>query len=351
VPGIRRDIIFNILFWSIYFLYEWFGLAALTWEYDKFFINACMALPLSFLVSYLTVHVLLKRYYLNGEKPEFWVAQILMSVALLLIRRVINYYIIYPQFFPEANAVPLFSFPKLLVEAVNLYLIVGVYTMFYFVQSWYEQRRIAQDLLQQKTAAELESLKSQVQPHFIFNALNNIYSTALKRSPETATLISHLSNLLNYNLYESKQDRVPLSSEILYIKHYMELQKNRYGERLDIAMNEYDSVKDITLPPLLLLPLVENCFKHGVANSVEKSWVRIDISRLRQQVVIKIENSLEDHVPTANNNGKQGLGIENVRRRLQLLYPGGHEMKIINEPHSFLLILKLKTSNDEVYNS
>ncbi|MGZ3898190.1 MAG: sensor histidine kinase [Flavisolibacter sp.] len=339
----NRQIIFNLIFWLFYFLYEWFGLAALSGEYSKYFINACMALPLAFLVSFVTIHVFVKKYYDKGEKLTFWIFQISFSLLLLLIRRVINYYVIYPAYFPEARRIPLFSFGKLIIEVVNLYLIAGVYALFYFVQSWYEERQRAQSLLQEKSMAELELLKSQVQPHFIFNTLNNIYSTALPSSPETAKLIAHLSSLLNYNLYEAKQDFVSLESDVSYIKHFIALQKNRYGSKLDACVNVYDEINDLHIAPMLLLPLVENSFKHGIYDAIHPGWIRIDISRQETYFSIKIENSLEEKTKASDlMNG--GIGIKNVRRRLELLYPQAHEFKIIHEPHSYLTILKIKIS-------
>src|SRR5215216_4927469 len=170
----NREIVFNLIFWLLYFLYEWFGLAALSGMYSLYFINACMALPSAFIISYLTVHVFIKKYYSKGEKLKFWGFQIIATLLLLLCRRFINYYIIYPNYFPQAQQIPFFSFGKLIVETVNLYLITGLYSLFYFVQSWYQEKQKVQGLLQEKTVAELELLKSQVQPHFIFNALNNI---------------------------------------------------------------------------------------------------------------------------------------------------------------------------------
>ncbi|MEO8712736.1 MAG: histidine kinase [Parafilimonas sp.] len=337
----RNHIAFNLIFWLIYFLYEWLGLAALSWQFNTYFINACMALPLSFVVSYATVHVLIKRYYLKSKKLKFWIFQISSSIILLLIRRCFNYFFIYPHFYPSAADLPLFYFPKLLIELVNLYLIVGVYALFYFVQYWYEQKQIVQILLQEKTTAELELLKSQVQPHFIFNTLNNIYATAFAKSPETAGLIAHLSNFLNYNLYESKQETVSLSSEISYIKHYIALQKNRYGDKLDASINMYDAIDELSIAPLLLLPLVENCFKHGVANSIGKSWIRIDLSKQKDEFTIKIENSIEEK-DRSTLPKSSGIGLKNVKKRLQLLYPDRHELKIIEETYSFLVTLKIK---------
>ena len=341
-PTPKREIVFNLVFWLLYFMYEWFGLAALSGRYADYLINACCALPLSFIISWITVHVLIKRYYNKGKKLQFWIFQIALSLVLLLIRRNINYYLIFPRYFPWAREVPLFSFGKLIVEVVNLYLIVGVYSLFYFIRSWYEERQRAQSLLQQKTEAELELLKSQVQPHFIFNALNNIYSVALKTSPETARLVSHLSSFLDYNLYEAKQNYVSLTSEINYIKNYIELQKNRYGSKLDASINIYDEISDLYIAPLLLLPLVENSFKHGIDDSVSPGWIRVDVSRQSDHFSIKIENSREEK-EQLNDPKNGGIGIKNVRQRLQLIYPEAYEIKFMEEPHSYLVVLKIKT--------
>jgi len=337
---INRELLFNVIFWLLYFIYEWLGLAALSGQYGLYLINAVMALPLSLLISYLTVHVLVKKFYQKGEKLKFWVFQLSASIIFLLIRRHINYYIIYPLYAPFAQQVPLYSFGKLIVELVNLYSIVGVYALFYFVRSLYEEQQRVQNLLQEKTLAELELLKSQVQPHFIFNALNNIYSTALVKSPETARQIAHLSDFLNYNLHESKQDSVSLAAEIVYIKNYIELQKSRYENKLDASVNIYDEISDLHIAPLLLLPLVENSFKHGIENSIKPGWIRVDVSRQDDNFSIKVENSREEKMPQAPmKNG--GIGLKNVQKRLQLIYPNKHEFRIIEELHSWLVVLKI----------
>ena len=327
--------LFNIAFWSLYFVYEWLGLAALSGDYRSYFVNACVALPLALAISYLTVHILLKKYYDKWPRWKFWFFQILISFILLIAKRCVNYYSIYPRFFPHALQIPFFSFGKLIVELVNVYLIVGVYALFYFVKNWYEQRQQVRDLLQEKTVAELELLKSQVHPHFIFNTLNNIYSTALKTSPETARLIFHLSSFLNYNLYEAKQPFVSLDSELLYIQNYIELQRNRYGNKLDVSVNVYDDINSLTIAPLLLLPLVENSFKHGISNSVGQSWIRIDVLKQSGKFLIKIENSIENEIEEQQvMNG--GLGLKNVQRRLELIYADPYEFKAIKEQYTYL---------------
>jgi sensor histidine kinase YesM len=337
---INNEIAFNALFWLLYFLYQWLGLASLYTDYDKYFINACMALPVSFLFSILTVHVFFKKVYHESRKATAWAGVILCSFLLLLARRYINYHVIYPKYFPQALCTPFFSFGKLLTEFVNLYAITGLYALYYFIRSLYQEKGRVQELLKQKAMAELDLLKAQVQPHFVFNMLNNIYATALKTSPETAALISHLSGFLDYSLYNSSQDKVPLTTEIDHIKHYIELQKSRYGAKLDVSLNIYNDIDGLAIVPLLLLPLIENCFKHGVASSIGKSWVRVDVSRQDAQLSIKIENSKEEDDKPKGYSG--GIGLANVRKRLNLLYPDAHEIKVIEEPSTYLVILKLK---------
>jgi two-component system LytT family sensor kinase len=338
-PG--NNITFNVFFWLLYFLYQWVGLASLYGNYGGYFINACLALPVSLLFSLLAVHFLFPRYYQQGRKVSFWAAVLIVSFLLLLARRCFNYYIIYPRYFPFALQMPLFSAGKSLVDFVNLYAITCLYALYYAIGNWYRERQRVQDLLQQRTLAELDLLKSQVQPHFVFNTLNNIYGTALKKSPETAELIAHLSGFLNYNLYDVSKETIALSEEIDFIQHYIELQKNRYGSRLAVTAEVSGDPANIQLAPLLLLPLVENCFKHGVGNSIEKSWVRIDVSVSADHILIRMENSFDPNVePGPMNPG--GIGLSNIRKRLRLLYPKGHELQAIAGINTYLVILKIQ---------
>lgn len=347
----NKEMVFNGVFWVLYFLYQWVGLASLYGDDDGYLINACLALPVSLLFSVLVVHVFFPALYQKNKKVAFWLGVVFSSCLLLLIRRYYNYYIIYPKYFPTALYMPLFSAGKFLVDFVNLYAITGLYALYYFIRFWYQERHRVQELLQQKTLAELDLLKAQVQPHFVFNTLNNIYGTASKDSPATAALIAHLSGFLDYSLYDASRDKVPLTAEIAYINHYMELQKNRYGSRLDATINVFDDIAGLEVAPLLFLPLVENCFKHGVGNSLGKSWIRIDVSRQPGKFLFLIENSRDEVKQTVDTNAG-GIGLANVRKRLQLIYPGKHELKIIEGANAYLVILKIQiVQNDQMFNS
>ncbi|HEY5825259.1 MAG TPA: histidine kinase, partial [Cyclobacteriaceae bacterium] len=200
---------------------------------------------------------------------------------------------------------------------------------------------------QQKTIeAELQLLKSQVHPHFIFNTLNNIYSYAIQKNDKTPDLIHRLSSFLSYNLYDSKLHGIELSKEIEYIRSYVELEKLRYGDRLDVSVNIFNSTSGFLISPLLLLPLVENCFKHGVTSVLSKCWIRIDIYYQHDWLTVKIENSIGDK-PPGNSQNKNGLGIENVKKRLDIIYAGKYDFKTISEGQSFMVILKIKSLDIE----
>ncbi|RFS16022.1 sensor histidine kinase [Emticicia sp. C21] len=331
---------FNLIFWILYFLYEWLGGGAMTENYHASLIKACVYMPAAFMVSYLSIHILFEKYFLTDRKTIFWVGLIFVVIVSVFLKRAINYYYVYPYIEPHPYPSPYLYFPKLLYEFVNLYFLVFLYSMFYFMRGWYKQQEAIQDLKQEKTAAELELLKSQVQPHFIFNTLNSIYAEAFKKSPETAQQIIKLSNLIEYTLYDSKKEKVALEDELKYIRNYVDLQKIRIGDKVDISFNIYNNINHILIPPLLLLPIIENCFKHGVNNSIKPSWLRIDISVKKNELVVKVENSVEPDAQSPKlHNG--GLGLSNVERRLALLYPGKHDFKIYSEANSFLVVLKL----------
>lgn len=297
---------FNLVFWTIYFLYEWLGRGASIDQYEFYFVKSYLIVPFYFIVSYLSVHFLFDTFYFKNKKTAFWVGQIAIAVVFVMLIRVVSYYYFYPNYYPKGNEDDFLFIPKILIEFVNLYLVVSLYGMFIFMKSWYKQQQMLQELSQEKIAAELELLKSQVQPHFIFNMLNNIYSGAFKKSPETAQQILKLSNFIEYSLYDSKKEMVLLTEELAYIKNYIDLQKIRVGEKLDVSINIFDNINGIQLPPMLILPLIENCFKHGVNSSIHPSWIRLDISLQEDEIIFKIENSVEKDI---SNNTKKKLWL------------------------------------------
>jgi sensor histidine kinase YesM len=216
------------------------------------------------------------------------------------------------------------------IERTNVIVWIGI-TLKLFA-SWHERKNA---VLQ----AELNALKGQLHPHFLFNSLNNLYSLSLNNSPQTPEVILGLSNTLRYVVYEGAADRVPLRRDIAALLDYISLEKLRYEDRLDLNLNIDDDSKDWEIPPLLLLPLVENAFKHGAGETIDDPWINIDLKVNNDKLFFKISNSKAEY-PASNDTDRTGrIGLSNVQHRLNLLYPEKHKLTIYDEEDCFILEL------------
>ena len=198
---------------------------------------------------------------------------------------------------------------------------------------WYERKQAALE-------AELNALKAQVHPHFLFNTLNNLYALSLNNSPKSPQAIIGLSDILRYMLYECSDNEVPLEKEIFMMQQYVKLEKLRYEERIDINFTITGNLKDKTIAPLLILPFIENAFKHGASEQVGATWINIDISITLNHFKLKVANSKPEHpLNTVETPGH--IGLKNVGKRLDLLYPHSSRLKIVNEEDTFFVMLDL----------
>lgn len=208
--------------------------------------------------------------------------------------------------------------------------------------SWFINKKEKENL-----ATELKFLKSQVNPHFLFNALNNIYSLAVDRSPQTPESVIQLSEILRYMVYDSNAKVVPLEHEINYIKNYVHLKNLSDPNRRNIRLDLPESVAGVNVPPLLFIPFVENAFKHSKIESSEDAFIDIELQVDEEEVTFRVVNSMPQHEYTKDKVG--GVGLENIRKRLDLLYPGGkHQLDIRHLENQFEVFLRLKISRNEV---
>jgi LytS/YehU family sensor histidine kinase len=219
---------------------------------------------------------------------------------------------------------------------------VGVCSMIILFKYWFKKQQDWMKAEKEKVTAELQLLKAQVHPHFLFNTLNNIYSFSLENSPKTPGLILKLSSLLSYMLYDCKAEEVLLEKEIEIMKNYIDLEKERYGNKIEISWMVAGDVKDTYIVPLLFLPFLENAFKHGTSDQIEKPWLSVDISVNKQTIKCKMINSKNMQVPFNSN----GIGVQNVKRRLAFLYPGRHELKT-NDEGSFFVVSMFVELNEK----
>lgn len=190
----------------------------------------------------------------------------------------------------------------------------------------------------EKMNAELSYLKAQINPHFLFNTLNSIYSLAIQKSDETPTAIVKLSGMMRYVLSESANEFVSLEKEIIYIKNYIDLQKLRFEDAISLEfIIKGDSIGK-KIAPLMLIPFIENAFKHGV-NAEEESLIKINIHITEETLFLSVFN--KKVTINISEENKSGLGIENTKNRLQLLYPEKHKLSIFDTENSFLVELSM----------
>jgi two-component system, LytTR family, sensor kinase len=201
------------------------------------------------------------------------------------------------------------------------------------------QRKIA-ELAKEKAEAELNFLKSQINPHFLFNSLNSVYFLIDKNNPEARQALHKFSDMLRYQLYEANGEKIPIEKEIDYLKDYVHLQQLRKDENYKVQFYCSSEVKNFLIQPLLLIPFVENAFKHISHKPDGTNFVKLDMERNNGYFEFSVENSCEKGIHLTEQHG--GIGMNNVKRRLELLYPDSHQLRIDENANTFKIHLKLK---------
>jgi LytS/YehU family sensor histidine kinase len=279
--------------------------------------------------------VLIPLYLLRKRFWPYFLFSLLLVLGYLFVQSVFDYamygFVLGPGFNSQLSSSLAYNFTH-----TSLYLFLTVFLK--FSMDWYEQNRTLQQVQVEKLQAEVNYLRSQVNPHFLFNALNNLYALTIKKSDQAPDIVLKLSELMEYMLYESDEAFVPLEKEIRYLGNYLELEKIRQGNQADIRLAVNGDIDRAMIPPFLILPLVENAFKHGISRAVRNAYLHIAISVEGGGIVVEIENNKLDF---RDEDRSGGIGLVNVRRRLELLYPGRHVLEIANGADTYHVTLKL----------
>lgn len=207
---------------------------------------------------------------------------------------------------------------------------------FILAVEWFKQRSEIDNLEKEKSATELNLLKQQINPHFFFNTLNNLYALSIKKDEATPEVILQLSELMRYVIYKGKEESVKLEEEVKYIEDYVQLQQIRLHKKLDYQFDKTIDDPTLEVPPLLFILLVENAFKHGVEPAEEDCYLKISLKSNEKSLVFTCENSVEE-----NGEEEAGIGLQNLKRRLELRFPNRHDLSITERTNSFLVELKL----------
>ena len=295
---------------------------------------------------YAIIYILLPNFLL---KKKYWplITGVLLVCILMVPLGYFLYSIVYPfvdKLFNLHLAGPnktivWASIDASLVNAIKVTLVATAITL---LKRWWLKQKEKEQLEKEKIDTELQLLKAQIHPAFLFSTLNNIISHARMASPKAPEMLIKLSDLLSYMLYECDAPKVKLEKEIGMIKEYMALEKIRQGERLEMTFQIKGNLNGQLISPLLLLPFIDNSFSYCNNELVEQAWVNLDITIDDNSLSMKLINGLPARITRESNDDEQGLS--NVKKRLQLLYPGMHELKINAEQELLMvhLILKLE---------
>lgn len=310
-------------------------------------------LPAQLFLVYTLLYFIIPRFILKGKyKLAFlWIVILCIVTGLiasvfywLFVDDLIHYYFGNQQIIEKKGFY--FYIPIGFINGLKASLVVaGFGTSIKLMKHWYDKEYRNTILQKEKLKAELQSLKAQLHPHFLFNTLNNIYSITQTTSPLASEMLVKLSDLLRYILYQCDQPMVKLSQEFSLIKDYIALEKMRYNENLDLDISFPSNTNGYVIPPLLLLPLVENCFKHGSSKLLEQPWIKIEAEQKENVLFLKLING-KPADGIAGDSFTYGIGLGNVQKRLDILYPGKHELKIVAEPDVFVVNLKLELEKE-----
>lgn len=355
---IRRHLAFWIFWWIFQaFLYS-FIVAKNNGEWAKRFqlsmVESLVYLFAHIFLAYSLMYLVIPRFLL---RQRYWLTIIitaLLFVATAGISVSLSIYILDPLRLTIFNGLFADTFRN---SSVNIFLslmaglrgaitIGGIAAAIKLMKYWYLKEQRNMQLQKENMTSQLQLLKAQVHPHFLFNTLNNIYSYTQSNSPKAAQMVSGLSDLLRYMLYECNQPLAPLSKELQMVKDYINLEQIRYGNKLELHLELPDNTKGLYIAPLLLLPLIENCFKHGTSHMLEQPWINLQVSIREQQLTMKLINGKVNVTPEDKNHS--GIGIQNVQQRLSLLYAGKHELTITNEEEVFIVKLKVKLEMSDI---
>ena len=326
-----RHVLMHSAYWVLitgFFIYE---KRYLIYKAGMPYFVTCVAgrIVLLIIIAYLNLQYFLPRYLLRKRYRAYFTAIILSVIGYLTVQSLFDFYLYGYVVGPMRNSN--------LVESLSYNFFstlwyLGLMLALKLSMDWYGQQLTIQKITVEKLNAQVNFLRAQINPHFLFNILNNLYALTLKKSEHAPDVVLKLSEMMEYMLYDSTGEKVPLEKEISYLNSYMELERLRFSGEAAIDLSINAELNGCEIAPLLLLPLVENAFKHGLGKQTKGGWLKVTINLEQSTLEVIIENTKS----TSNvKNGKGGIGLDNLRKRLDLLYPGRYTLQLEDKTNTF----------------
>ena len=334
--GKRAQVIQHILFWVVIYL-VFFLIDQNQFHWQLSLVKELVNVFFYALVVYINLWILIP-YYLSSKRLVLY-AILLLLLALLItpIKAFVLFHAIADYPMARQDMVE----NQYLIFLTNL-LVLLASTIFKIVFDWLQHQREKKELQTQTMRSELRFLRSQINPHFLFNTLNNLYALTLKKSDQAPEIVLKLSEIMRYMLYECNEKRVPLNKEINYIRNYLALEELRQGKNVEIRFHLEGNPDDRKIAPLMFTPFLENSFKHGLNVSITEGYVDIILRVLEDKVQFVVENSKPETIPQPDSRPSGGIGLANVKRRLNLIYPDQYKLRIKDMPQAYRVELEIK---------
>lgn len=299
----------------------------------KYLLQCCALSSVLILCFYFNYFVLIPKFLL---RKKYWFYFLFLLITIKGVFLFSGYLFFSSDLNTETaartNLIVEKVFPVIIINAILLWLLAIVLNILWTVYNRLKQTE------SEKLSAQIASLKSQINPHFLFNTLNNIYATAIDTSPKAADMVDKLSEMMRYTMKDIQQDFVLLEDEIQYIDNFIELQKLRLDRSVKLEYKTLENIPPYHIAPMLLIPFIENTFKHGV-NSEQKSHIRIEMTMNKTEFQLRVINNKVNIQKDISE--RSGLGIENTKHRLNLIYPSKHLLVINNTEKDFSVSLTI----------
>ncbi len=334
----RIPLRFHFLFWIIYFIFNFLRFGSINNDYWYSLKSNLVEFPLNIIITYFTIYFLIPKFILKKKYLLFLLTFSGSLVLFYLVRTSLSYLLVTKDIWPEAqgNQQP-FTLIHIVEVMIGTIYVIALVSAIKLAYDWINEKRKNDELQRMQLQTELDFLKTQIQPHFFFNTLNNLYALVIKQSPQAPDVVMKLSEIMQYVLYEVKEPKISLMKSVNYLYSYLELEKLRYGDRVQSEISIEGDMDEVMVPPLIFLPFIENCFKHGIK---DQENIKVDINFVVEDkfLYFTVENTLADDKEFIS---KHGIGIENVKRRLELLYGTKFSLKTIASEDAFKVLLKI----------
>jgi two-component system, LytTR family, sensor kinase len=340
VSFVNRYKLYHFLFWAVYIGF-WSLLlqSGISWKRD--FLNATIFIFFHSLVSYFNNYYLIE-WFLFKRRYFFYLVGLFLSISL----------VIFPLTVATFRYIPLIDESAQTIWTPNFFIYNFLFILFTVMlttsvklfKNWYLNEQTNKILEKLNVESELKFLKAQINPHFLFNNLNNLYALTLKQSELAPDVVLKLSNILRFGLYDSQKQQVSIDDDIRFVQDYIELEKLRLAERTEIELTVEGETMGVFIEPFLFINFIENAFKHGANPTLGKSYIKIHykIDKPNNEIIFKVINSKPDKLNGLEKLEVGGIGLKNVQTRLNILYPNRHELKIADESNEYIVELKLK---------